>query len=137
MTPNEYQVLAGLTENKDFDGIRNRLQDPKTIRLLHAAIGLSTEAGELLDALKKHIFYGKELDITNIKEELGDSLWYTAEGVDACGSTLEEVMITNIRKLRSRYPDRFKEHDAINRDLNKEREILEDDVKCDIPSGGC
>lgn len=44
--------------------------------MLHAAYGLIDEVGELFGALKKHRFYGKELDITNVKEELGDALWF-------------------------------------------------------------
>jgi NTP pyrophosphatase (non-canonical NTP hydrolase) len=125
MTPNEYQQLAILTENQDFKGIAKRLQNPQTIRLLHAAIGLATESGELLDALKKHIFYGRELDVVNVKEELGDAQWYVATGVDACAADLMEVMITNIQKLRARYPDKFKEADALQRNLEQERLILE------------
>lgn len=125
ITPDEYQSMAILTENRDFEGISNRLNNEQILRLLHSAIGLSTEAGELLDALKKHIFYGKELDITNILEEYGDAQWYIVEGVDACGSTLSKVMLTNIEKLKSRYPNKFRKHDAIHRDLDIERKILE------------
>lgn len=44
----------------------------------HGIIGMMTEAGELLDQMKKHWFYGRELDVVNIKEELGDILWYAA-----------------------------------------------------------
>ena len=39
--------------------------------LLHGAMGLCTESGEIMDALKRHIFYGSPLDILNIKEEIG------------------------------------------------------------------
>ena len=45
-------------------------------RLLHGVIGLVTETSELLDAIKKSLFYGKPLDKTNLIEELGDLLWY-------------------------------------------------------------
>ena len=56
-----------------------RLTEPQTIRLLHAAMGMVTEAAELLDMLKKHIFYGKILDLINAKEEIGDSQWYSGD----------------------------------------------------------
>jgi NTP pyrophosphatase (non-canonical NTP hydrolase) len=46
--------------------------------LLHCVMGLSTEANELLDALKKSIFYGRELDVRNLKEEMGDIEYYMA-----------------------------------------------------------
>lgn len=94
-------------------------------RLLHAAIGLSTEAGELLDVLKKNIFYGKPLDIVNVKEEAGDLLWYLAILFDALEADPYEVMRTNIAKLKARYPQKFESEQAITRDLATERKVLE------------
>lgn len=94
-------------------------------RLLHAGIGIATEAGEFLDQIKKNLFYGKELDLVNLKEELGDLLWYIAIAMSALDTTFEVEMDRVIRKLRARFPDKFNEHDANNRDLNAEREVLE------------
>lgn len=62
MDSKKYMSDAIRTESRDFDAMNTRLLDDGVKRLLHAGIGLSTEAGEFLDALKKHIFYGKELD---------------------------------------------------------------------------
>ena len=45
-------------------------------RLIHACMGMQTETAEFTDALKKAIFYGKTLDVVNLKEELGYLLWY-------------------------------------------------------------
>jgi hypothetical protein len=45
-------------------------------KLMHATFGISGEAGELLDAVKKHIIYGKPLDRENVVEELGDLEFY-------------------------------------------------------------
>ena len=98
------------------------------IRLLHAGIGMSTESGEFLDALKKHIYYGKELDRTNLKEEIGDLCWYIAIALDVLGSDFETEMKRNIDKLQHRYPEKFTSHHANNRDLSKERSILENNV---------
>ena len=42
--------------------------------LMHAALGLSGEAGEFADAIKKHLVYGRELDRENAIEELGETL---------------------------------------------------------------
>ena len=94
-------------------------------RLLHAGMGIATEAGEFLDALKKSVFYGKELDRVNLKEELGDLLWYMAIAMDELGTDFETEMERNIEKLRARYPERFTKEKALERDLEKEREILE------------
>ena len=113
------------TENKDYNGMLSRLVTVDNIRLLHGVMGISTEAGELLDSLKKHIFYGKKLDYVNISEELGDLLYYISVCIDILGTSFEEVMEKNIAKLKARYPDKFTEDKAINRDLNTEREILE------------
>jgi NTP pyrophosphatase (non-canonical NTP hydrolase) len=105
-----------------------RMSNPENIRLLHAAIGLATEAGEILDQLKKHVFYGKPLDKTNLKEELGDGMFYMGIMMDVLGTDFPTEQKRNIDKLRARYGEKFSEQAAINRDLNKERSILETDV---------
>jgi NTP pyrophosphatase (non-canonical NTP hydrolase) len=94
-------------------------------RLLHAGMGLVTESAEFLDALKKTFFYGKELDKVNLKEELGDILWYMAVACDVLGTDFEMEMTRNINKLRARYPEKFESHKAENRNLDEERKILE------------
>ena len=69
----EYIQDAIRTESRDFDSMNKRLIDDGTKRLMHAAFGLSTEAGEFLDAMKNMSFLsGKELDRINLREELGD-----------------------------------------------------------------
>ena len=95
-------------------------------RLLHAGMGIATEAGEFLDALKKSIFYGKELDRVNLKEELGDLLWYIAIAMDELGTNFETEMERNIKKLKARYPEKFTQEHAEYRDLETERKILEE-----------
>lgn len=114
------------TELKDYTPACERLGSEGIARILHAAMGLCTEASETLDAVKKHVFYGKELDRTNLKEELGDIFWYAAILADELGLSFEDVQKTNIEKLRSRYKKGFSETDANNRDLDKERRILND-----------
>ena len=86
---------------------------------------MQTETAEFTDALKKSIFYGKTLDIINLKEELGDLLWYVSIAMDELGTNYEHEMNRVIIKLKSRYPEKFTEEKAENRDLKKEREILE------------
>ncbi len=125
MNSKEYIQDAIRTESTDFSAMNDRLTVDGTKRLLHAGIGLSTEAGEFLDALKKHIFYGKELDRVNLKEEMGDLFWYLAIACDELGVEFEPLMETNIAKLKARYGEKFTEHKAENRDLETERTILE------------
>lgn len=120
-----YIENAMKTDLTDYQPVKDRLQDDRTVRILHASIGLSTESAELVDALKKHLMYGKPLDIVNLKEEAADCMWYLALLADAVGFTFEEVMETNIAKLKARYGDKFSENSAVNRDLDTERKILE------------
>lgn len=98
-------------------------------RLLHASIGLNTEQAEFADVLKKAMFYGKPLDETNLKEELGDMLWYMAIAMDALNTDFETEMARVIHKLRTRYPDKFSDYQADNRDLAAERQALESNNK--------
>lgn len=125
MDSKNYIKDAIKTEATNFEAMNERLMNDGTKRLLHAGIGLSTEAGEVLDALKKHIFYGKELDKVNLAEELGDLFWYMAILADELGIEFESVMDRNITKLKARYGEKFSEEKAEKRDLDKEREILE------------
>lgn len=99
--------------------------DEKTINLLHGAMGLSTEANEILDHLKKVVFYGKEVDIVNIKEEIGDLMWYMAIFLRELDIDFYESLEININKLKARYGEKFSSEAALNRDLDKERKILE------------
>ena len=92
---------------------------------LHMILGMQTEAAEIADVYKKCIAYKKPLDFVNIKEEVGDLMWYVANLCNMNGWDLRDILETNIAKLAARYPDKFTEDSAINRDLNFERQILE------------
>ena len=104
---------------------RTLIEKGKDMNMLHGAIGIGTEAGELLDTFKRNIFYGKPLDTVNIKEELGDIMWYVAILCRELELDMDDVLQTNIDKLRARYPEKFTSHHALNRDLDNERRILE------------
>lgn len=93
-------------------------------RLLHAAIGMFTEAGEMLEALRKQFETG-EFDKVNFGEELGDSDWYKAIAHDELGIGEEMTRAVVIDKLRTRYPGKFTSEAALNRDLEAERSVLE------------
>ena len=74
---------------------------------MHAAVGVSGEAGELLDAVKKTWVYGRELDIANLQEELGDLLFYMQALMIEVGLSFEGVMRANMEKLAKRYPEGY------------------------------
>ncbi len=115
MNIHEYQKLASRTRPDLGDDFNNQL---------HMVMGISTEAGELLDVYKKRLAYNKELDLINIGEELGDISWYWIELCELLGFDPEVLFTINIEKLKERFPDKFSEDKAINRDTDRERQIL-------------
>ena len=103
MTPNEYLRNAMRTAS----GISTSC--PENL-LLQGVMGMSGEAGEALDIVKKIMFQGHELNEAtkeHLIRELGDVLWYVATTAEALNVPLETVMQVNIDKLRARYPKRF------------------------------
>lgn len=93
--------------------------------IVHGILGIATEAGELLEALALSIFDNEDFDVVNLKEELGDVFWYAAILAIRADTTFTECQATNIAKLKKRFPDKFSGEQAINRDVNAERAILE------------
>ena len=87
--------------------------------------GQISEVGEAVNMLKAHYVYGKDFDMPNIIEELGDIAWFWAGACTILGLDANDILQKNIEKLESRYPNNFTEYHALNRDLPKEREILE------------
>lgn len=96
--------------------------------IIHSIIGMATETGELLEALQAVSKDCKEMDKVNLKEELGDLFWYMAMLASAVGFSFEDCKSINIAKLQARYPEKFTEEKAVNRDLETERNILENDL---------
>lgn len=83
--------------------------------LIHMAIGISGEAGELLDAVKKAVIYNKPLDIDNVIEELGDLEFYMAGVRYAIDMQRSEVVYRNIAKLEKRYASGYSDKAAQER----------------------
>ncbi len=116
---NDIEEYVAWTENTCA-----KLDNPLT-DIVHMLFGMTTEVGELTDVFKKYIAYGKEIDPVNVVEELGDILYYLASFCRIYGVPLSEVISRNIAKLETRYPEKFTQYNANNRDLEKEREQLE------------
>lgn len=76
---------------------------PLKAHALHMAVGVSGESGELLDAVKKYVVYGKSLDRKNVIEELGDLEFYMEGLRQGFDITREETIVANIAKLGIRY----------------------------------
>ena len=107
-------------------------------RMVHASMGISGEAGEILltipdgdchyyaseiaiaaskiiDDVKKTWIYGKELDKENVLEECGDILFYVSVLLAECGFTIGDAMRHNVAKLQKRYPEGYSDQHAIAR----------------------
>lgn len=116
MNINDYQNKAARTCAKIDGGIMDDI---------HMILGIQTESAEIADAYKKYIAYKNPLDLVNVKEEIGDTIWYIANMCNMHGWDLRDILDTNIAKLEARYPEKFTEEQAINRDLVSERQVLE------------
>lgn len=119
MRGNEYQQLAmrtndGLNRLRLEDAIANQ-GDISVSQLLNGALGLTGEAGEVSDLIKKGIFHEKGIYLEHLKKECGDVMWYLAMIADACNFTLDEVMQMNVDKLKARYPQGFDTYRANHR----------------------
>lgn len=89
--------------------------------LVHAAMGMSTEAAEILTVIKAKMFYNREMDELNLLEELGDLRFFYNLFISAMGWTDEQVLDANAAKLRQRYSEgKFSDKQANERDLAAE-----------------
>lgn len=70
--------------------------------LPYMTLGLTGEAGEVANKVKKIIRDGKELDREDITAELGDCLWYIAGFATVAGISMEEIAGKNLKKLADR-----------------------------------
>ena len=93
--------------------------DADVPRLLTAALGLTAEAGEFTEVVKKIVFQGKPVNDENIfhmKRELGDIMWYVAQACMALDTDFNEIIEMNVEKLEKRYPGgSFDDHHSENR----------------------
>ena len=113
---NKYVEFVDTTTSKpskQYIDFQDRLQELEiqgfhTERLLTAAVGMSAEAGEFTEIVKKIIFQGKPVNQENLfhlKRELGDIMWYVSQACIGLDISLEEVIQMNFEKLSARYPE--------------------------------
>ncbi len=113
---NKYVEFVNTTTSqpsKNFPDFSVRLADLQregfpTERLLTAAVGMSAEAGEFTEIVKKIVFQGKpvnEENLFHLKRELGDIMWYASQACIGLDISLEEVIQMNFEKLSARYPE--------------------------------
>ena len=111
-------------ESQDYSHFTARLyelaeKDFPTQRLLTAAVGMSAEAGEFTEVVKKIVFQGKpvtEENLFHLKRELGDIMWYVAQACIGLDISINDVLSMNVEKLSARYPEgAFDVHYSENR----------------------
>ena len=93
--------------SKDFLSLSDRLVEldqkgANIERLMTASVGMSAEAGEFTEIVKKMVFQGKPYNEDNREHliiELGDVLWYVAQATQALGVSFNDVIETNVKKL--------------------------------------
>jgi NTP pyrophosphatase (non-canonical NTP hydrolase) len=138
MNPNIYQAAAARTEAdpcKSASRMESMLPvDPNSpdslhlmpVRINHAIVGLAGEVGELAQLLERWVYYGQLLSVADVEEEVGDCLWYLALLCNAVGIPMERAMEGNLAKLKARFPHKFTEEAAANRDTAAERKASEE-----------
>lgn len=98
-----------------IDGYKEIKPTPSQCELLHAAIGIAGEAGELLDAVRKHVFDGQPLDRDNVTEELGDLCFYMEAAFQVLGVDRAYIEAINQAKLSKRYEGGYSDQQAHDR----------------------
>lgn len=99
---------------KDGQEIKDSLS-PLDCDILHMALLLVTEAGELADAIKKAVIYRKPIDLVNVKEEFGDIEFALERLRQIFNLTRDETIEANIIKLQKRYGDKYSDQAAQER----------------------
>lgn len=88
-------------------GHRENMGQSLRDQFTYYAIGLGSEAGEVLGDLMKFCYYNEsKVGRESIILELGDVLWYVANICELLGTNLDEVQAKNIAKLIKRHPNR-------------------------------
>ena len=108
----DYPVLSARLSQLEANGTN-------VTQLLTAALGLTAEAGEFTEVVKKIFLQGKpytEENVFHMKRELGDICWYLAQACMALDTSFDEIIEMNVEKLQSRYPGgEFDVHYSENR----------------------
>ncbi len=95
MTINEYQ-----------EGARRTAIYPESQKIIYPTLGLTGEAGEVADKVKKVIRDNNDEFTAERKQqialELGDVMWYAASLAHDLGYSLEDICQMNLDKLASR-----------------------------------
>lgn len=93
----------------------------------HMLLGLITEVAELSEVLQRK-WAGEDVG-TKVEDEFGDFRWYEYNLLRLLGLDEAKLNDANIAKLKARFPEKFSEAAAINRDEAAETRALEGGLK--------
>lgn len=117
-TPDPVVFVSTANQEMSYSVFVDRLfkHDTDDMEMMHAALGITGEAGEIADAVKKAVVYCKPIDRVNIVEELGDLRFYMQALMNKLRIHEHEVLQCNANKLAKRYPTgQYSNQDAIAR----------------------
>lgn len=100
---------------KEYQEFSSKTANDHEFALANFGLGIAGEAGEVADLIKKAVFHNHDISKEDVTKELGDVLWYISQIARLAGIELENVAITNIDKLKRRYPEGFSTEKSINR----------------------
>ena len=123
-----YLAIACDERNLDIDYKDVYLSDNINKAQLFEISNIRKLNAEILDHSKKVMFYGKQLDDELVDTKLVEIAKLVFISILAVDGYITNVLHTNINKLKVRYPDTFTDFHAENRDLDIERNTLEESI---------
>lgn len=117
-----YCAILGREWEIDFPTlqVKEKAKDPQKI-----IINLVKTTCKLLDILKKKIYYNKPINEEIFVSLVKIIMLNVADYMSYYDIDVEKSFEVNINKLKARYGEKFSSENAINRNLEVEREILE------------
>jgi NTP pyrophosphatase (non-canonical NTP hydrolase) len=79
---------------------------------------------ELLDHYKKAVYYGSDVDKQYVATHIQQILTICCGIANNTDTDIHDILDKNINKLRVRYPEKFTQDAAENRNLDAERDVL-------------
>lgn len=96
-----------LMEFNEYQSLANRTLHGNEQVLTNCALGLASEAGQVLEVIRKYTFENHQMDQEELIKEMGDVLWYLSQIAEWANIPFEEVAKQNIDMLQKRYPERY------------------------------
>jgi NTP pyrophosphatase (non-canonical NTP hydrolase) len=105
-------------DNAFLESLVSLQKDVNISTLLAGSLGLLGESAEVSELVKKMVFQGKPFT-QDIKEklvmELGDVAFYLMTACLALNVSIDDIILNNIEKLKTRYPNGFTVQHSENR----------------------